>query len=800
MVIDLASDPNEDRALGVLRQLSKRAADTGAAETVVMQQFVRGLKPALQEGDGQSSAETAPNPSVAEQPNTRWVLNAGRAPLPEAGTPEATGSDSVADPNDATDQTTATAFALSRLLGTKKRDLTQFPKLLGLEGDSCKQVVDTFCADFVRSYTRVLTKETSGGEAQQKNAARELPNPYSSSLSLAGLIPLIRNNHPAVTSDAKKLADLLAVRIATWFVRLIRIEDQNVVADLNAQIDAATNAPEGNNAPSGDDEAHDVGAEALNLTQGGSNAYLTFLCASALRAWHDLPREAVPDRADADIETVESALRIMYATGVADLSRQIAAQQAGRSSLFDAMDVICTLATAALTGQCLDLIDEYHRGLVPAAIRSICERHVLEDGSIAPKGAALATRDQHSVVLSSAELGDILFAASHELTIHDLDRLSPLIESVIRRSNGRRGWGSGADTRTAKPIFVTASSISLLRRFESAIREALNQRARARLGIKAPSAEELAKKTLTTGATWDLFQTNLIKEVVTGKMHRADLSWVLYGPPGTAKTTIARDVARALQWPLLELGMKDFLAAGDSQIDAQAERIFSLLSDLSEVVVLLDEAEGMFGPRDDKSDRQDRFLTTSMLPRLHDLRDLGRIAFIIATNYETRLDAAAIRPGRIDRLVEVLPPDREIQKNMLSNFLKDYGLSHDESAVQDHLFRADTLDRFDNWTVGYLKRVVRDLAVAIDRERESRAGDPRGNNPDSATLADPLSDPEFIEKSLNDAITEYSERYDKEQRSYESGAASGVNQVGGNTNEPPTPPSTEAASVGTEKS
>jgi len=51
-----------------------------------------------------------------------------------------------------------------------------------------------------------------------------------------------------------------------------------------------------------------------------------------------------------------------------------------------------------------------------------------------------------------------------------------------------------------------------------------------------------------------------------------------------------------------------------------------------------------------------------MLTKLNELRRSKGILFIIATNYENRIDPAIKRSGRIDRKYLILPPDMEGRK------------------------------------------------------------------------------------------------------------------------------------------
>ena len=135
---------------------------------------------------------------------------------------------------------------------------------------------------------------------------------------------------------------------------------------------------------------------------------------------------------------------------------------------------------------------------------------------------------------------------------------------------------------------------------------------------------------------------------------KACFSAIIYGPPGSSKTTIARRVASDLKWPLIELGMRDFLSDGLEQIENRADQIFGLLYLVRDVVVLFDELEELIRAREIGGDRNARLATTAMLPRLQKLRDSQRVVFIFATNYIEKIDMAILRTGRFD-IIKYLP-------------------------------------------------------------------------------------------------------------------------------------------------
>jgi hypothetical protein len=137
---------------------------------------------------------------------------------------------------------------------------------------------------------------------------------------------------------------------------------------------------------------------------------------------------------------------------------------------------------------------------------------------------------------------------------------------------------------------------------------------------------------------------------------------LLFGPPGTTKTTIARSVANGLGWPIVTLSPGNFIEEGLDRLEKQASLVFTRLQKLSRTVVIFDECDELFRKRDpkpaDEAVRQvSAFVTASMLPKLQDLHDRSKIVVFICTNFLTSIDSAIKRPGRVDHLIAVAPPD-----------------------------------------------------------------------------------------------------------------------------------------------
>jgi hypothetical protein len=141
-------------------------------------------------------------------------------------------------------------------------------------------------------------------------------------------------------------------------------------------------------------------------------------------------------------------------------------------------------------------------------------------------------------------------------------------------------------------------------------------------------------------------------------------SLILYGSPGTGKTSLVKSIAAALHWPFVTLSPPDFLRHGLEGFESTAATIFDDLLHLRRVVVLFDECEDFFRKRPSTPAVESRtagaFITSGMLPRLQDLRDKTWIVFVLATNSTLKeLDAAVIRPGRFDYAYEVPFPSHD---------------------------------------------------------------------------------------------------------------------------------------------
>jgi len=170
-------------------------------------------------------------------------------------------------------------------------------------------------------------------------------------------------------------------------------------------------------------------------------------------------------------------------------------------------------------------------------------------------------------------------------------------------------------------------------------------------------------------------------------------SAILYGPPGTSKSRIAKNLAESIGWRVLEIDPSHFAKKGLDQVPAEVDRIFDMLGEMEEVVIFVDEFDEMVRERGSDPESFSRMLTTIMLPKLQRIGDRRRCLILMATNHLEQFDAAIRRPGRFDAIIPILPPTWAAKEADLSDrpghqLLKAIGNSNLDVTVQDERKKA----------------------------------------------------------------------------------------------------------------
>jgi transitional endoplasmic reticulum ATPase len=146
---------------------------------------------------------------------------------------------------------------------------------------------------------------------------------------------------------------------------------------------------------------------------------------------------------------------------------------------------------------------------------------------------------------------------------------------------------------------------------------------------------------------------------------------ILFGPPGTGKTSFAKAVASRLGWPFVELFPSRLAATASGGLAASLREVFAELAMLDEVVLFIDEVEEIASARTPTglATSAAHGVTNELLKLIPAFREHDRRLLVCATNSVRSLDSAFLRPGRFDYVIPVGPPDASARRAIWKRYL-----------------------------------------------------------------------------------------------------------------------------------
>jgi len=157
---------------------------------------------------------------------------------------------------------------------------------------------------------------------------------------------------------------------------------------------------------------------------------------------------------------------------------------------------------------------------------------------------------------------------------------------------------------------------------------------------------------------------------------------LMFGPPGSGKTLIARAVANETGAFFFLINGPEIMSKLAGESESNLRKAFEEAEKNSPAIIFIDEIDSIAPKREKTQGEVERRIVSQLLTLMDGLKARAHVVVIGATNRPNSIDAALRRFGRFDREVDIGVPDENGRLEVLRIHTKNMKLSDDVDLEQ----------------------------------------------------------------------------------------------------------------------
>ncbi len=184
---------------------------------------------------------------------------------------------------------------------------------------------------------------------------------------------------------------------------------------------------------------------------------------------------------------------------------------------------------------------------------------------------------------------------------------------------------------------------------------------------------------------------------------------LLYGPPGTGKTLIAKAVANEANANFIAIKGPEILSKWVGESEKAVRQIFRRAKLVAPSIVFFDEIDAIAPVRGSDTNRVTERIVAQLLSEMDGVAEMKDVVVIATTNRPDLVDPALLRPGRLEKLIFVPPPNEEGRYEIFKVHTRGMKLADDVDL-------RELAKRTEGYTGADIAAVCREAGMAAIRE------------------------------------------------------------------------------------